>query len=268
VHFQTVVGIDLAATLKKSKVGFAIARTEGSHYRLTAAYPLRTTSEILSQLSELEPPVLLAIDAPLKLPLSDIHQETMIDDLETQWDMVYTYRPWEDLIFNKSSRFKVSGRPFSSLAITYRAQILKGVLERRGWKLIASPNEMTSNEQYYFTEVFPNLTMSIMGATSGEKRGRAKQRLAFVEGLFDEGQHEVALKGREEVDRLSEEDEDVLDAIICAWTGVLFLAGKAIVLGDEKYGSVACPYTREFEEFLRESSSEGPFSYEVLTPNF
>jgi hypothetical protein len=102
-----------------------------------------------------------AIDAPLKLAMSDKPNESNIRNMESQWPMVYTYRPWEYLIFEKLRKeYGISGRPFSSLTITNRAQVLRRLVERRGWKLVSSPDQITGK---CFTEVFPNLTMGILG---------------------------------------------------------------------------------------------------------
>ena len=68
-----------------------------------------------------------AIDAPLKLAMSDKPNESNIRNMESQWPMVYTYRPWGYLIFEKLRKeYGISGRPFSSLTIS-------GLLISRIW---------------------------------------------------------------------------------------------------------------------------------------
>jgi len=138
--------------------------------------------------------------------------ESYISELEAQYPMVYTYRPWEHLILLKlKDEYGISGQPFTSLALTYRAQILKGILERRGWKLVSSPHQTTD---YCFSEVFPNLTMDILS------RGVEYSKRELVRGLFD-------IKERGDMhlfdgtnSRLPgtpyDQGGDILDAIICA----------------------------------------------------
>ncbi|MCX7966323.1 MAG: DUF429 domain-containing protein, partial [Syntrophorhabdaceae bacterium] len=206
------------------------------------------------------------IDAPLKLPIPDVFTEKMINDIEHEWGKVYTFRPYEDLIFNKKSKFKASGRTFSSLAITYRAQILRIILEMRGWRLIASPDEVIDKRHNYFTEVFPHLTLNILGIKLGKKRVRYKQKQEFVKDLFKKKIYGIYFKRKNDLKDLSDKEEDVLDAIICGWTGVLFLLKKTICFGDKKYGFVICPYTKEFEEFLKINAKEKPYFYEIFSP--
>jgi predicted nuclease with RNAse H fold len=142
---NTIIGLDLAATFQKKKVGVAVVNNQGDAFALTSVQLLKSTDEILDSVRKAEPPVLSAIDAPLKLPLSDNPYESNTRDMELQWPMVYTYRPWEYLIFEKLRKeYRISGRPFSSLTITYRAQILRRLLEMRGWKLVSSPEQMTN----------------------------------------------------------------------------------------------------------------------------
>lgn len=244
--WETVIGLDLAATLRKAKVGVAVVGHDRDGPVLREVMAVRTTDEILKIVDEVRLPALLAIDAPLKLPFSCDASEEEIAKLEGQWDMVYTYRPWEDLIFNKCSQLKVSGRPFSSLSLTYRAQILKGILEKRRWKLISSPWREADGKKKYFTEVFPNLTMAAMGTQFKSKGEKESKRLSFVEGLFQENSIITFRKGRL-VGDLADKEEDILDAIICAWTGVMFLEGSTICLGDDRYGFVICPQSPELK---------------------
>ena len=205
---KTIIGLDLAATFKKRKVGVAVVKIQRDVCALTSVQLLKSTDEILGAVQKAEPPVLLAIDAPLKLPLSDEPNELNIQDMENRWPMVYTYRPWEYLVFERLRKeYGISGRPFSSLAITYRAQALKGLLERGGWKLVSSPDQITDR---CFTEVFPNLTLGILGFAK-------QKRWEFVSNLFQDGYCGVSLSnetGKPLKNFLAK--EDILDAIICA----------------------------------------------------
>lgn len=255
---NTIVGLDLAATLKDNKVGVAILERKAAGFALASAYLVKHTSQIMDLIHRkaVKPPVLMAIDAPLRLPLDN--EELALSDLEARWPMVYTYRPWEYLVFQRLKKeYAVSGRPFSSLTITYRGQILKRVLEGEGWQLISSPSQISDR---CFTEVFPNLTMGIlMKPTAGDDKDERRRR--FVTGLFGKGYHGIALQN-ETGKQLDEflHSPDMLDAIICAWTGCLFAKSRrqprlAICLGDETFGFVICPYSQDMEAHLNNVGS-------------
>ena len=242
---KTIVGLDLAATLQRGKVGIAVIQNQKEIFSLNSTQLVKSTWEILSIIDDeaAQTPVILAIDAPLKLPLSNDSLETDAVELETQWPMVYTYRPWEYLVFEKLKKeYGVSGRPFSSLTLTHRGQVLKMLLERKGWKLISSPDQFTDR---CFTEVFPNLTMNILDLR--RLGGKDERRRKFVSRLFTDGYHGMCLENEtgEQLDAFMDK-EDILDAIICAWTGALFLQSLvqpklAVCLGDDRYGFVICP---------------------------
>jgi len=72
------------------------------------------------------------------------------------------------------------------LAITHRAQILKGLLERRGWRLVSSPGQLTD---HCFTEVFPNLTMGVLEPGRSDRA----RRWDFVQRLFHGGYNDISL---------------------------------------------------------------------------
>ena len=63
---NTIVGLDLAATLKDDKVGAAILQREGEKFVLVSARLIKHTSQITDLIySEVvRTPVLMAIDAP------------------------------------------------------------------------------------------------------------------------------------------------------------------------------------------------------------
>lgn len=258
---KTVIGLDLAATFQKKKVGVAVVKNQGDVFALTSVKLLKSTDEILEVVQKAEPPALLAIDAPLKIALSDEPNEINIRNMETQWPMVYTYRPWEYLIFEKLRKeYGISGRPFSSLTITYRAQVLRRLLEKGGWELVSSPDQMTGR---CFTEVFPNLTMGILGF---EKQ----KRWEFASNLFQDGYCGVSLSNEtgKQLESVMNED-DILDAIICAWTGALFVCSTnqskmAVCLGDDKYGFVICPYTSELESYITNSPTDLIYSHNIF----
>jgi hypothetical protein len=264
---KTIMGIDLAATFKKSKVGVAVIESLGDNsFALTSVYLLKTTKKILSLITDHKTSTLLAIDAPLKLPIDYKTSKIEITQIEDHWSMAYTYRPWEYLIFEKlKSEYKISGRPFSSLTITHRARELKRLLEDEGWKLISSPDQVGDLS---FTEVFPNLTMGIL------KHEGPVNRMIFVEQLLErniirDGDIYIEDETGERLAWQPPYNEDILDAIICAWTGVLFITGKAMCLGDDKLGFVICPYTEEFKSSLTSNNhlNDLIYSHKVLDSN-
>jgi hypothetical protein len=268
---KTVVGIDLAATLQSAKVGMAVVENRGVDFYLISTKLAKTTEEILHFIddSEFQTPTLLAIDAPLQLPLSGKPSEYDAHEEEKVWPMVYTYRPWEYLVFEKLRKeYGISGRPFSSLTITYRAQVLKGLLQRRGWKLVASPGQTTDR---CFTEVFPNLTMGVLEPRRlNGREDKEERRQNFVKRLFAEGYLGVYLKNEsgEELEALMNYP-DVLDAIICAWTGAIFVHSSVqpkvvVCLGDDEYGFVICPFTARFESLLRDNPNDLIHSHTIL----
>ncbi len=130
----------------------------------------------------------------------------------------------------------------------------------RGWKLVSSPDQMTDR---CYTEVFPNLTMGILGFAK-------QKRWEFVSNLFQDGYCGVSLSN--EIGKPLEsfmDEEDILDAIICAWTGALFARSTnqskmAVCLGNDKYGFVICPYTPELESFLVNSPTDLIYSHNIL----
>ena len=258
--FKTIIGLDLASTFKKSKVGLAVLEKKPKGFSLSSTKLVKSTNEILAAIEEVRPPVLLAIDAPLKLPINSDFSYADIEIAEMKWPMTYTYRPWENLIFLKlKNEFEVSGRPFSSLTLTYRGIILKRLLEEKGWVLISSPNHIAD---YAFTEVFPNLTMNVLEKAKINEAGDKKEkRREFVTRLFAEGYHDVILKNETGAPLSSfMKKEDILDAIICAWTGALFAESQfkkntALCLGDDEFGFVICPFSRQLEKHL---ISDGP----------
>lgn len=275
---NTVVGLDLAATLRAPKVGMAVLRREGGKYELTGSWTVRWTREVLDILhgEGIKPPVLVAIDAPIKLPFGALtgrgSLEAKVRELEELagtpggWDMVYTYRPWEYVIFEKLKECGISGRPFSSLAITYRGQVLKELLEDRGWELVWSPGQLKGRGRY-FTEVFPNLAIGILdkaGASGakGSKGERLSRKRAFVWRLFKEGYNGVSLVDRAGL-KVEGAGDHLLDAVICAWTGALLAESgcgkpKALCLGNEEYGFVICPHDPDFVARLRSAVRTSP----------
>jgi hypothetical protein len=101
--------------------------------------------------------------------------------------------------------------------------------------------------------------------------GIAKQkRWEFVTNLFTDGYCGVSWSNEtgKPLESFMDED-DILDAIICAWTGALFARSTnqskmAICLGDDKYGFVICPYTPELESFLANSPTDLIYSHNIL----
>ena len=57
--------------------------------------------------------------------------------------------------------------------------------------------------------------------------------------------------------------KDILDAIICSWTGALLIRSTegskfAFALGDEKFGFVICPHTPRIESLIRDNQDDYP----------
>jgi hypothetical protein len=69
--FPTIIGLDLAATFRKAKVGAAVMVKTSHGYELLRADLIKTSDEILAVIEGIEPPALLCIDAPLKLPINE-----------------------------------------------------------------------------------------------------------------------------------------------------------------------------------------------------
>ncbi len=257
---NTIVGIDLAATLQGDHVGIAILQNDRGAFVLTGHHCVRYTNDIFSIINNeiLTPPVLLSIDAPLKLPLYCNDEAPNIHAAEQQWPMIYTYRPWEYLIFHGiGNEYKISGRSFSQIAITYRGQILKSLIERNEWQLISSPNQLSSHS---FIEVFPNLTVGILerSAIGANATERQKLRRKFVDALFAVSYLGVTLRASEPY--LIPTNPDVLDSIICAWTGALFSKSLAVCLGDDGFGFVICPYEKRFVNLLETKRQRDPLN--------
>ena len=256
---NTVIGLDLAATFDQPRVGVAILRRQGGVFALVSTALVTSTEEILNEIKGATPPALLAIDAPLKLPVACGASDAEIAEVERRWNRPYSYRPWEYLVFEDRQmkrEYAISGRPFSSMVLTYRGQILMGLLQRRGWNLASLPQELG---QRSFTEVFPNLTLGILqGPRPKDKHQRQAMRQAFVTDLFRRGHNGIRLvnKTGKELPTLTT-NGDVADAIICAWTGSLLPKSDVgtgcvgIRLGDMENGFVMCPYTAQFERLLK-----------------
>lgn len=253
----SIIGIDLAATFKQKKVGVAVVDYRDDRSVLSAVGLLKSTEEILSFIDPISSPVLLAIDCPLKLPMNFSPLESLVHKTESEWPMLYTYRPWEFLIFQTLKQtYGVSGRPFSSLTITFRGQILRKLLERRGWKLTSDPRKMADR---CFTEVFPNLTLGIL------KEQRREVVASILEGRYS--RITLSNKTGEAVESLIKND-DVADAVICAWTGALFVHSQTqprsvMRLGDDKFGFVICPYTEALESHLTHKPDHLSHSHKV-----
>ncbi len=67
---NTIIGLDLAATFDEPRVGVAVLRRQGDGFALVSTALVTTAREILRSTEKAKAPVLLAIDAPLKLPVA------------------------------------------------------------------------------------------------------------------------------------------------------------------------------------------------------
>ena len=81
--------------------------------------------------------------------------------------------------------------------------------------------------------------------------------------LFAEGYHDVVLTNETGAPLSSfMTKEDILDGIICAWTGALFAESRykkntALCLGDDEFGFVISPYSEQFEKALIQDGPQG-----------
>ena len=81
--------------------------------------------------------------------------------------------------------------------------------------------------------------------------------------LFAEGYHDVVLTNETGAPLSSfMTKEDILDGIICAWTGALFAESRyknntPLCLGDDEFGFVISPYSEQFEKALIQDGPQG-----------
>ena len=190
-----VVGLDLAANHKKQS-GFCILNENLE----VKTFLLFTDNEILEYAKRYDPE-LIAIDAPLSLPLG----RTSLEEKSN----IHLRLCDRELLELGIKFFPITLGPMRKL--TERGIKLKLMLENLGYKVI---------------EVFPGATQDILGLVR-KNQGVNKLR----EGLISLG-----IKGIK-----NEMNDDELDAITCALTGLLYLKGECIELGDKKEGILIIP---------------------------
>jgi predicted nuclease with RNAse H fold len=190
-----VVGLDLAANHKKQS-GFCILNENLE----VKTFLLFTDNEILEHVKRYDPE-LIAIDAPLSLPLG----RTSLEEKSN----IHLRLCDRELLELGIKFFPITLGPMRKL--TERGIKLKLMLENLGYKVI---------------EVFPGATQDILGLVR-KNQGVNKLR----EGLISLG-----IKGIK-----NEMNDDELDAITCALTGLLYLRGECIELGDKKEGILIIP---------------------------
>ncbi|MDT7886042.1 MAG: DUF429 domain-containing protein [Thermoproteota archaeon] len=190
-----VVGLDLAANHKKQS-GFCILNENLE----VKTFLLFTDNEILEHVKRYDPE-LIAIDAPLSLPLG----RTSLEEKSN----IHLRLCDRELLELGIKFFPITLGPMRKL--TERGIKLKLMLENLGYKVI---------------EVFPGATQDILGLVR-KNQGVNKLR----EGLISLG-----IKGIK-----NEMNDDELDAITCALTGLLYLKGECIELGDKKEGILIIP---------------------------
>lgn len=144
---------------------------------------------------------LIAIDAPLSLPLG----RTSLEEKSN----IHLRLCDRELLELGIKFFPITLGPMRKL--TERGIKLKLMLENLGYKVI---------------EVFPGATQDILGLVR-KNQGVNKLR----EGLISLG-----IKGIK-----YEMSDDELDAITCALTGLLYLKGECIELGDKREGILIIP---------------------------
>jgi predicted nuclease with RNAse H fold len=190
-----VIGLDLAANHKKQS-GFCILNENLE----VKTFLLFTDNEILEYVKRYDPE-LIAIDAPLSLPLG----RTSLEEKSN----IHLRLCDRELLGLGIKFFPITLGPMRKL--TERGIKLKQMLENFGYKVI---------------EVFPGATQDILGLVR-KNQGVNKLR----EGLISLG-----IKGIK-----YEMSDDELDAITCALTGLLYLRGECIELGDKKEGILIIP---------------------------
>ena len=146
-------------------------------------------------------PDLVAIDAPLSLPFG----RKSLDKKSN----IHFRKCDKELWKLKIKFFPITLGPMRSL--TKRGIKLKKVLENLGFRVI---------------EVYPGATQDILGMPR-KQRGREK----LLNALKERG-----IKGMS-----GNENVDELDAITAAYTGILYLKGKTIEIGDPKEGTIVIP---------------------------
>jgi predicted nuclease with RNAse H fold len=190
-----VIGLDLAANHKK-QTGFCIMNENLE----VKTFLLFTDNEILEHVKYYNPE-LIAIDAPLSLPMG----RTSLEEKSN----IHLRLCDRELLGLGIKFFPITLGPMRKL--TERGIKLKQMLENFGYKVI---------------EVFPGATQDILGLVR-KNQGINKLR----EGLISLG-----IKGIK-----YEISDDELDAITCALTGLLYLKGECIELGDKKEGILIIP---------------------------
>ena len=154
---------------------------------------------------EKEKPALIAIDAPLNLPPG----RKTIEDKNGEH-----FRPCDRELLKRGIRFfPITLGPMRLL--TKRGIHLRRVLTRRGYPVI---------------EVYPGAAQDIW-QTGRKQDGLSKLR---------KGLEKLGLKGLN-----SKMNGDELDAVTAALVGLLFLRGKAEVLGNFKRGAIVIPQTKQ-----------------------
>jgi hypothetical protein len=146
-------------------------------------------------------PRIIAIDAPLSLPLGRKSLEERRAPHLRKCD--------RELLQMKIKFFPITLGPMRKL--TKRGMKLKKIFEKRKFKVI---------------EVFPGATQDILGIPRKQKSLR---KLRF--GLKRLG---IVFKNK----KMS---GDELDAITCALTGLFYLKGNYIALGNKKEGQIIVP---------------------------
>jgi predicted nuclease with RNAse H fold len=203
-----VIGLDLTTSPQKGTAYAVLTKEMGF-----VAGGVVTDDEAIIALAEGQRPTLVAIDAPLSLPLGLCCLEESC-----------TCRPVS------SRRGRQCERELSALGIgcyyttkrsiikgmVYRAIALKGKLEERGFEVI---------------EVYPYASKVRLLGTLPRKTTIAGRR-ALQEGLC----HLIPSLPQESL--LS---HDALDALLAAYTGVLYLKGQTEALGDPAEGLLYIP---------------------------
>ncbi|MDT7891733.1 MAG: DUF429 domain-containing protein [Thermoproteota archaeon] len=192
---KKVAGIDLAGSEKRYSGVCIMDESLNSRTLL-----LRKDEEIISYMMK-ENPVVIAIDAPLSLPLGRKSLEEPAHIHLRECDKA--------LLRMGIKLFPASLGPMRKL--TNRGIKLRRIFEEKGFEVI---------------EVLPGATQDLLGIP------RKHQNIkALAKGL-----KELGIKGIEE-----NMSGDELDAITCAYTAVLYLKGDCYSVGNEEEGLIIIP---------------------------
>lgn len=208
---ELYLGLDLTSSAGRAST---VALLDGL-LRLIALDFLSDDAQILAEIERYRP-ALVAIDAPLSLPLG-------LDCLEE----AHLCRPLSEakgrLCERQLSKMGIGSYYTTKRSIIkpmiYRAMALKGELERRGFSVI---------------EIYPYATRSLLFPRNRTPKVSREGRRRLQEGL------RRLIRGLP-ASRSNLLSHDQLDALLAAYTGFLFVLGRARGIGDPAEGRIYVP---------------------------